>query len=131
MEEDLENAYKTIDILAKNKYDPNNFDIYGNHKETGNKYDPNGFDREGYHINGVDKDGLDRNGNNINCIKGTRKKYTKRKIKYSEYNDGILYDQYGFNSLGLNKDGYDIYGFDKNGLNKDGYDMHGFKKKIK
>ena len=27
MEEDLENAYKTIDILTKNKYDPNGFDI--------------------------------------------------------------------------------------------------------
>ena len=41
LEEDLENAYKTIDkqlILAKNKYDPNNFDIYGNHKDNGNKY---------------------------------------------------------------------------------------------
>ena len=129
MEEDLENAYKTIDILAKIRYDPNNFDTYGNHKHTGNKYDPNGFDREGYNINGVDKDGLDRNGNNINGIKGTRKKYPKRKINYSEYNDGTLYNQYGFNSLGLNEDGYDIYGFDKDELNKDGYDMYGFKKK--
>ena len=33
MEEDLENAYKTIDILTKNKYDPNKFDIYDNHKD--------------------------------------------------------------------------------------------------
>ena len=41
------------DILAKNKYDPNNFDIYGNHKDTGNKYDPNGFDRNAYNIYGV------------------------------------------------------------------------------
>ena len=112
MEEGLENAYKTIDILAKNKYDPNNFDIYGNHKDTGNKYDPNGFDRDGYNINILDKDGLDRNGNNINGIKGTRKKYPK-KNNYSDYNDGILYDQYGFNSLGLNKDGYDIMGLIK------------------
>ena len=32
-----------------------------------------------------------------------------------------MYDQYGFNSIGLNKDGFDIYGFDKDGLNKDGY----------
>ena len=129
MEEDLKNAYKTIDILAKNKYDPKNFDIYGNHKDTGNKYDPNGFNRDGYNINGVDKDGLDRTGNNINGIKGTRKKYPKRKINYSEHDDGTLYDQYGFNSLEFNKDGYDVYGFDKNGLNKDGYDMYGFKKK--
>ena len=36
---------------------------------------------------------------------------------------------YGFNSLGLNKDGYDMYGFDKDELNKDGYNMYGFKKK--
>ena len=32
--------------------------------------------------------------------------------------DDVLYDQYGFDSAGFNKDGYDIYGFDKNGLNK-------------
>ena len=74
MEEDLENAYKAIDILTKNKYDPNGFDIYGNHKNTGDKYDPNGFDRDGYNVNGVDKNGLDRNG-----IKGTRKKSSKIK----------------------------------------------------
>ena len=127
MEEDLENAYKTIDILAKNKYDPNSFYIYGNHKDTGNKYDPKGFDRDRYNVNGLDKDGLDRNGNNINGIKRTRKKYPKRKIDYSEHDDDILYDQYGFNSQKLNKDGYEVYGFDKNGLNKDGYDMYGFK----
>ena len=128
LEEDLENAYKTIDILAKNKYDSKHFDIYDNHKDTGNRYDSNGFDRDGYNINGLDKDGLDRDGNNINGIKGTRKKYPKRKINYSEYDDDTLYDQYGFNSQEFNKDGYDIYGFDKDGLNKDGYDMYGFKK---
>ena len=77
----------------------------------------------------LDLNGLDRNGNNINSIKGTRKKYPKRKINYSDHDDGILYDQYGFNSQKLNKDGYDVYGFDKNGLNKDGYDMYGFKEK--
>ena len=42
--------------------------------------------------------------------------------------DGILYDQCGFDSAGFNKDGYDIYGFDNNGLNKSGYDMYGNKK---
>ena len=68
MQEDLENAYKTIDILSKSKYDANGFDIYGNHKDTGNKYDPNGFDRDSYNLNGLDKNGLDRNG-----IKGTKK----------------------------------------------------------
>ena len=62
MEEDLENAYKTIDIFTNNKYDPNGFDIYGNHKDTSNKYDPNGFDREVYNVNGLDINGLDRNG---------------------------------------------------------------------
>ena len=84
LEEDLGSAYKTIDILPKNKYDSNNFDIYGNYKDTGNKYDSNGFDRNGYNINGVDKDGLDRNGNNINSIKGTKKIYPQRKINYKE-----------------------------------------------
>ena len=59
MEKDLENAYKkTIDILTKNKYDPNGFDIYGNHKDTGNKYDPNGFDKDGYNINGLGRNGI-------------------------------------------------------------------------
>ena len=67
MEEDLENAYKTIDIFTNNKYDPNGFDIYGNHKDTSNKYDPNGFDREVYNVNGLDRNGLDRHG-----IKGTK-----------------------------------------------------------
>ena len=75
MEEDLENAYKTIDILTKNKYDPNGFDICGNHKDTGNKYDPNCFDREGYSVNGLDRNGLDRNG-----IKGTKKNQAKLKL---------------------------------------------------
>ena len=127
LEEYLENAYKAIDILSKNKCDTKGFDIFGNHKDTGNKYDSNGFDRNGYNINCVDKDGLDIKGDNINSIKRTRKKKPKRKIDYKEYDDdGILYDQHGFNSQEFNKDGYDIYGFDKDGLNKDGYDMYGF-----
>ena len=108
------------------KYDLNDFDRDGNKQYTKSKYDPNGFDRGGYNIDGVDENGLDREGNNINGIKGTKKKYPKRKINYKEYDDGTLYDQYGFNSKGFNKDGYDIYGFDKNGLNKDGCDMYGF-----
>ena len=37
-----------------------------------------------------------------------------------------MYDQYGFNSEGLNKDGYDIYGFNRDGFNKDGYNIEGF-----
>ena len=37
-----------------------------------------------------------------------------------------MYDQYGFNSEGFNKDGYDIYGFNRDGCNKDGYNIDGF-----
>ena len=39
-----------------------------------------------------------------------------------------MYDQYGFDNEGFNKDGYNIYGFDKNGLNKDGLKKYGYKK---
>ena len=56
MGKDLENAYKTIDFL------------------TENKYDPNGFDRDDYNANGLDRNGLDRSG-----IKGTRKNSSKIK----------------------------------------------------
>ena len=55
------------------------------------------------------------------------KKYRKRKVYLR--GDDVLYDQYGFDSTGFNKDGYDIYGFDKNGLNKNGRDMYGNKKR--
>ena len=44
------------------------------------------------------------------------------------HDDGVLYDQYGFDSTGFNKDGYNIYRFDKNGLNKNGRDMYDNKK---
>ena len=37
-----------------------------------------------------------------------------------------MYDQYGFNSEGFNKDGYSIYGFNRDGFNKDGYNIEGF-----
>ena len=37
-----------------------------------------------------------------------------------------MYDQYGFNSEGFNKDGYSIYGFNRDGFNKDGYNIDGF-----
>ena len=92
MEEDLENAYKTIDILTKNKYDPNGFDIHGNHKDTSNKYDPNGFVRDGYNVNGLDRNGLDRNG-----IKGTKKSQAKLKLamqnllKIKKEKDTLIY----------------------------------------
>ena len=40
-----------------------------------------------------------------------------------------MYDQYGFDKYGYNKNGRDIYGFDKEGLNEDYYDMYGFDEK--
>ena len=40
-----------------------------------------------------------------------------------------MYDQYGFDIDGFNKDGYDIYGFNKEKLNKDGLNKFGYKKK--
>ena len=46
------------------------------------------------------------------------------------YNDGIYYDQYGFDENGLNKDGYDLYGFDEKGLNKDGLNKYGNKQSL-
>ena len=41
-----------------------------------------------------------------------------------------MYDQYGFDKEGFNKDGYNIYGFDKNGLNKDRLIKYGYKKSL-
>ena len=107
-----------------------------------NGLDEYGLDRDGYNINGVNRNGLDRDGYNINGIKGTRKKYSKRRIIWKN-NGEVYYDQYGFNSEGFNEDGYNIYGFnrdgyniygfnrdgfDKNGLNKDGLNKYGYKK---
>ena len=95
IEEDLENAYKTIDVLTKNKYDFNGFDIYGNQKDTGNKYDPNGFDRDGYKVNGSDKNG----------IKGTKKNQAKLKIamqnllKIKKEKDKLIYLFFCLNSI--------------------------------
>ena len=40
-----------------------------------------------------------------------------------------MYDQYGFDIDGFNKDGYDIYGFNKEKLNKDGLNKFDYKKK--
>ena len=39
-----------------------------------------------------------------------------------------MYDRYGFDSTGFNKDGYDIYGFNLDRFNKDGYAVYGFDK---
>ena len=89
-EEDLENAYKSIDILTKNIHDPNGFDIYGNHKDTGNKYDPNGFDRDGYNINGVNKDGLDRYGIKRTVKKSSKIKTSKAKSFKDQKGEGCI-----------------------------------------
>ena len=84
LKEDLENAYKTIDILTNNKYD---FKKYEDNLETmknmeadlenayktidilaKNKYDPNNFDIYGNHKdtgNKYDPNGFDRNAYNI------------------------------------------------------------------
>ena len=101
MEKDLEDAYKTIDILAKNNYDPNNFDIYGNHKDTGNKYDPSGFDRDGYNINGADKNGLDRYGfkKKSNKLKTSKAKYFKDQKGKGCIDLPILLSKLNINSL--------------------------------
>ena len=61
-------------------------------------------------------------------LKELEKKYPNRTINWINDDNDILYDQYGFDQNGLNKDGYDIYGFDKNRLNKDGLNKYGLKK---
>ena len=88
-----------------------------------NGIDVNGLDRDGYNINGIDLNGLYSNGLNINGTKGTRKRYPRKNPNYKEDDNGVLYDKYGFDSTGLNENGFDIYGFDSTGLNKDGYDI--------
>ena len=106
-------------------------DIYERRNDIRRKeygIDINGLDRDGNNINGIDKNGTDRDGYNINGIKGTKKKYPKKNLKHKKDDDGVLYDQYGFNLTGFNKDGYDIYGFDIDGLNKDGLNKFGYKK---
>ena len=103
---------------------------YNVEKSNFNEYglDINGLDKDGYNINGLDDYGLDKDGYDINGIKGTREKYPNRKNNWTNDDNGILYDQYGFDKNRLNKDGYNIYGFDKNGLNKDGLNKYGYKK---
>ena len=113
------------------KDDIDNFDFDDKRKNKSNfnenGIDINGLDKDGYNINGIDKYGVNKDGFNINNIKRTRKKYPNKKVNLI-YNDGIYYDQYGFDEKGFNKDGYDIYGFDKKGLNKDGLNKYGYKK---
>ena len=55
------------------------------------------------------------------------KKYPNNKVNWIIDND-FLYDQYGFDINGFNKDGYNIYGFDIDGLNEDRLNKYGYKK---
>ena len=61
-------------------------------------------------------------------MKELKKDIQKKNPDYKEDDNGVLYDRYGFDSTGFNKDGYDIYGFNLDGFNKDGYDIYGFDK---
>ena len=94
-----------------------------------NGLDKNVLDENGYNINGLDENGLNKNGYNINGIKVTKKKYPNINIKFKKAKNGILYDQYGFDKNGFNKDGYDMHGFNKDGLNKSGFNIYRYKQK--
>lgn len=48
--------------------------------------------------------------------------------RIADQQDGYLYDEEGYNSLGFDKDGYNRDGFDKEGFDKEGYDREGFDK---
>ena len=123
--ENIANIYEHRDDTRKKEYgiDVNGLDRDGYNI---NGIDKSGTNRDGYNTNGADRNGVDKDGLNINGIKGTRKKYPKKNLECKEEDNGVLYDQYGFDSTGFNKDGYNIYGFDINGFNKDGYDINGF-----
>ena len=92
-------------------------------------YKINGLDKNGLYESGYNINGLDENGYNINGIKGTKKKNPNINIKFKRAKSGILYDQYGFDKDGFNKDGYDMYGFNKDGLNKNGFNIYGYEPK--
>ena len=109
LEKDLENSYKTIDVIVSsskfsnlNKY---GFDKNGIHKDTGNRYDANGFNIDGFNKdtgNRYDRNGFDRSGLN---------KDTNYKFDPNDFNrDGIHnetkneYDPNGFNRDGIHKD---------------------------
>ena len=75
LEKDLENAYKTLDIINVSKFsnlDRYGFDRDGIHKDTKNEYDPNGFNRNGlnkdagytYDPNDFNRDGIHKTTKN-------------------------------------------------------------------
>ena len=93
LEEDLKNTNESLDVLN---------DLYTNNLEknkkievdilTKNKYDPNGFDRDGYNINGVNKDGLDRYGIKRKVKKQVKLKLAKQNLlKIKKEKDMMIY----------------------------------------
>ena len=98
--------------LNKNRFNINGYNIYG-------------YNRYGYNINGLNMYGVNKDGLNINGLIGTVINEDEDHI-YKIALDDNLYDQYGFNEDGFNKDRFNIYGFNKDGFNKDGYNKYGF-----
>ena len=127
---DTSTEYDTDILFLETEEEAGRDDTRKKEKSNFNEYniDINSLNKDGYDINGVDENGIDKTGLNINDIKGTRKKYPKRKVNWRD-DDGVLYDQYGFDIDGFNKDGYDIYGPNKEKLNKDELNKFGYKKK--
>ena len=112
-----------VNIKVLKKYDPNDFDMDGRHKDTKNKYDLNGFDIKGIHIdtnNEYDPNGFDINGKH----KDTNNEYDPNGFDiYCTHKDtDDIYDLNGFDINGKHKDTknkYDLNGFDINGKHKD------------
>ena len=108
--ENIADIYEQRDNKARTFAPPHNVDDiedfdYKRKKFNEHGIDVNGLDKDGYNINGLNKYGVNKYGLNINNIKGTRKKYSNRKINWITDDNGILYDQYGFDGDGFNKDG--------------------------
>ena len=95
-----------VDIKKlKKKYDPNGFDINGNHEDTNNEYNLNGFDINGKHKDAKNK--YDPNGFDM---------------YYTHKDTNDIYDLNGFDINGRHKDTknkYDLNGFDIKGIYRD------------
>ena len=77
--DDIKDDIKDFDFDDKKK---SNFNEHG--------ININGLDKDGYNINGLDKNDLDKDGYNINGIKGTRKKYSNRKINWINDDNNMI-----------------------------------------
>ena len=110
------------------KYNPNDFDINGEHKDTKDKYDPNGFDINGEYKD--TKDTHDPNGFNIDeKHKKTNYKYDPNDfdIKGFHKDTGFKYNPNIFDIKGVHnftKDKYNYEGFDVNGIHKNTKDKY-------